>query len=476
MTLADPAPAAAQMPEAGARFLNRTELCASGEGALRGRLLDLAEAGLAAADPGRAAGAAVALEPGGLRIGARLHPLPEGRRVFVVGAGKASLPIAAVLDRLLGARITAGLVAAKRGGAAPLRHIRVIEADHPIPSAASLAAARQTRALLAQVRPGDLVLACFTGGSSALFCDPVPGLSLEDLAGTSRVLLGCGAGIVEINAVRKHVSTVKGGRLARSLPAGATLANLTVSDVIGDRLDCITCPTVPDGSRFADAAAVLDRYGLRGRLPPAVVAHVDRADPAEETATAAELAHLDLSTELIVTADAACLGAADAARAAGIAPLVLSTAFEGESAALARMLIAVAREVRDHGRPATAPCLLIAGGETTVLLGPDTPAGAAGGPGQEFALQAALELDGRPGIAVLAMDTDGTDGPTAFAGGLADGATAALLRAAGHSPEAALARHDVTPLLEASGHALLTGHTGTNVNDLKLVLIAPTES
>ncbi|WP_138465867.1 glycerate kinase [Poseidonocella sp. HB161398] len=457
-------------------FRNRDILAGAGEAGLRRQLLDIAEAGLAAADPGSAAQAAIALEPGGLRLGARLHPLPAERQVFVIGAGKASLPIATVLDRVLGARITGGLVTVKRGAAAPLPHIRVIEADHPLPSDASLEAARQTRALLSRVGPGDLVLACFTGGSSALFCDPVPGLALADLAAASRILLGCGAGIVEINAVRKHISTVKGGRLARSLPAGATLANLTVSDVIGDRLDCITCPTVPDGSRFADAAAVLGRYGLRDRLPPAVIAHIDRADPAEETATAADLAHLELQTELLVTADAACLGAAEAARAQGIAPLILSTAFEGESTALARALSAIAREIRDHGRPAKAPCLLVAGGETTVLLGPLTGAQAAGGPNQEFAVQAALEIDGLDGIAALAMDSDGTDGPTPFAGGLADGASAAAFRAAGLDAASALARHDVAPLLEATGHALVTGHTGTNVNDLKLLLIAPSES
>ena len=449
-------------------ILNRAELLATGNAVLRRHALDIAEAGIAAASPALAARRAIALDGDRLRLGSRNYDLAGTGRVFVVGAGKATFPIAEVVDAVLGRRIHKGLVVCKRGQAGHLGHIEMIVADHPVPTAASREAASRTVALLEEVRAGDLVIACFTGGSSSLFVAPAPGISLDDKAEANRVLLTCGANIVEINAVRKHISTVKGGRLVRGLPAGVRLVNLTVSDVIGERLDCITCPSVHDTSTFEDARATLHKYGLWDRLPRSVTGHL-RAGPASgRSATADDLAHIDRDDLLLVTTDAACVGAAEAARRAGFTPLILSTLFEGESGALGRTFGAIAREVLARGRPLPMPCALIGGGETTVTI---TGAAGLGGPNQEFAAAAALEIQGCDDVVALGLDTDGTDGPTPHAGGLVDGSTVATAVGRGLDLHAALRDHDVAPALERSGHVIRTGNTGTNVNDLKLVLV-----
>lgn len=461
---------------------NRELLLSAGEVELRRLALDIAEAGIAAADPGVAVHRHLRLDgdrggdqggsrdDGRLIVGDRVFDLSGGRRIFVIGAGKATFPIAKALDDILGPRIHKGLVTCKYGQGGTLSHIALRLADHPVPDQSSLDAATETARLLREVRPGDIVLACFTGGSSSLFVSPVPGVSLADKAATGRILLTCGANIIEINAVRKHLSTVKGGRLVRSLPAGVTLVNLTVSDVIGDRLDYITDPSVPDTSSFADAQATLDKYGLWDRLPASVAAHLGAAPVAAATADAGGLAHLDRMDLLLVHNDAACTGAAAAVRALGLTPLLLSTVFEGESSTLGRTMVAVAKQIQADGNPVPAPCVLIGGGETTVTI---SGAAGEGGPNQEFAVGAAVELDGMRGVVAIGLDTDGTDGPTGYAGGLADGRTVSIARSAGHDLHRALRLHDVTPALRDSGHILSTGATGTNVNDLKLVLVVP---
>ncbi len=449
--------------------LNRPALLEAG-GAGRRMLLDIAEGALAAADPGRAARAQLALAGEVLTVGGRRYDLSGGARIFVVGAGKASFPIAAAIDDIIGPRIHRGIVVCKEGQTGTLRHIEMRLASHPIPDQASADGAAAIVALLQAVRPGDIVLACFTGGSSALFVEPAAGITLADKAEANRILLSCGADIIEINAVRKHLSRVKGGRLARALPAGARLVNLTVSDVIGDRIDCITDPTVPDLSTFDDARATLDRYGLWERLPASVTAHVRGGGEEAETVREAGLSHLDRHDVLLLRADAACLAAAEEARNRGLTPLLLSTLLEGESRECGRFMAAIARQVAMGGGLAAAPCLLIGGGETTVRIAPGQQPGE-GGPNQEFAAALALEIAGDTRIAAIGLDTDGTDGPTRYAGALVDGETVAAAAAAGCDLRACLDAHDVSAALVAAGGAILTGATGTNVNDLKLVLV-----
>ena len=429
--------------------------------------LEIVEHALAASDPGAAATGLLSLDGHTLHIGQRAVDL-KGRQVFVIGTGKATFPIAKVLDDLLGERITTGLVVCKAGQKGSLNHIELALAAHPVPDEMSLDGARRTVELLKDVRPGDVVIAAVTGGSSALFVSPVPGVSLDDKMALNRKLLTCGANIREINAVRKHVSTVKGGRLAAALPAGTILINLTVSDVIGDALDYITDPTVPDTATFDDARHTLDKYGLWQTIPASIADYLKGAGPADETPKETDFAHLDRIDHILVTADAACHAAAQHAEALGFSPLILSTSFEGESRELGRMMAAMAHEVRQSGHPLPAPCVLIGGGETTVTIEGDH---GIGGPNQEFALAGAIYLDGFENVALVGIDTDGTDGPSDAAGGLVDGASMARARSAGIDLHEALRRHNATPALDGTGSLIMTGATGTNVNDLKLIVV-----
>lgn len=453
----------------GGLITNRDQLASRGDRSLRRLALDIAEVAISAANPGPVTREKVRLEGGILTVGPRSIDLSGDRRVYVIGAGKASFPIAQALDEIVGRHIVEGLVVLKSPAPCLLPHIRTAVASHPVPDEHSNALARETVRLLGQVRSGDVVLACFTGGSSALFAQPADGISLEDKAETNRLLLNSGANIVEINAVRKHMSKVKGGRLARMLPKGVTLVNLTVSDVIGNRLDCITDPTVPDTSTFADACATLEEYGLWSYVPRSVADHLRRADSAFETCTEQDLAHLERIDLLLVSADAACAAAAVAAQQRGFAPMLLSTFFEGDSAQLARDFGAIARQIVMDGNPLPRPCVLIGGGETTVTI---SGTHGTGGPNQEFAMRLAVELDGVDGVVGLGMDTDGTDGPTPYSGALVDGTSAAALRDLGVDILRSLRIHDVSEPLLRSGHIIETGATNTNVNDLKLVLIS----
>ncbi len=451
-------------------FRNADELLCRERPQLRRVALEIADAALAAADPYGATRRHLSFDGRTLTAGTRHYALKPDQRIFVVGAGKATFPIAKAIDETIGPRIHRGLIVCKHGQEGRLDHIEMRFASHPLPDENSVAAALAAEALLQQVRPGDVVIACFTGGSSSLFVSPVAGVGLADKVETSRVLLTCGANIVEINAVRKHLSRVKGGRLVRAMPAGSSLINLTVSDVIGDALDYITDPSVSDTSSFSDAQATVQKYGLRERLPPAVIAHLLRADAGDETSKEADLGHLDRNDILVVRGDTALAGAAEAARARGIVPILLSACFEGESRELGRSMASIAKQVLADGNPVTAPCLLIGGGETTVLISPGAKTGS-GGPNQEFAAAMAIEIEGNRCIATLGLDTDGTDGPTAFAGALVDGSTATVARQRRIDLHASLANHDVARALGQLGELVVTGATGTNVNDLKLVLI-----
>ena len=447
---------------------NRDELLSHGQAALRCVALDIAENAIAAVDPGPIARQIISLDGNRLKIGERTFNLMPDNRVFVIGAGKASYPIAKAIDEIVGSRIHRGLITCKEGQAGELAHIDLHWASHPIPGPASLDAAKRTKVLLREVRSGDIVLSCFTGGSSALFVDPVVGVTLEEKAATNRVLLGCGGNILEINAVRKHLSRVKGGNLVRGLPSGVHLINLTVSDVIGDPLDYITDPSVPDTSTFSDARQVLDKYDLWSRMPVSVVKFLQSASDQDETAREADLDHLDRTDILLVKSDAACHAAAAAARDRGFNTLFLTSYFEGESRELGRFIAAIAKQVIRDGHPVKSPCVLIGGGESTVVGANN---GGCGGPNQEFAASFALEFAEQDGVVALGLDSDGTDGPTPFAGGLVDGTTANRAGVLNIDLYQSLMCHNVSPALQQLGETVVTGATGTNVNDLKLVVI-----
>ncbi len=443
---------------------NSVELAAAGMPELRELTLSVARAGLAACDVARATEESVSLVDGGIAVDGRAYPLEPGARVLVLGSGKATLAIAAALERRLGEQLDAGAVVVRRGeDTIELDRVEVLVADHPLPSERSAAAARRLVELADSVSTGDLVLASFTGGSSALTSLPPAGVTLAEKRRLHELLLGSGAPIVEVNAVRKHVSALKGGRLAARI-APARLVNLTVSDVAGDVLDAITDPTVEDTSTVADAIGILHARGLWEELPASVRAHLGG-----EAAHSPRL-DSDPHTVLLVTGASACEAMAAAARSAGVAAHVVSTELEGEASVVGRELAELALSCAGGIGPVSAPCVLVGcGGEATVSLG--NGGFGAGGPNQEAAVVAALALaEGAP-ICACFIDTDGSDGGTAAAGAIVDGQSSRRARDAGIDLAAAVAAHRSGEALAGLGDTVLTGPTQTNVNDLFVLTI-----
>jgi glycerate-2-kinase len=460
--------AAAAAPLPAPRIRNLEALVGHGQGELRRRALDVAQAGLSACDAGHAAAAAVALTDDGIAIGGEEYALTERSRVVVVGAGKATFAIAAALEAKLGDRIDAGLIAVRHDQEATPLATQVAIADHPLPSDRSAAVAARLLAMVEPLGSEDLVLACFTGGSSALASLPPAGVSVGDKRALHELLLASGMPITAVNTVRKHVSRLKGGRLAAAA-APARIVNLTVSDVAGDALDVITDPSVQDTTSAADARAVLVAYGLWDRVPASVREHLHTA--------AAESPQVDTSlieTELLVTGHGACEAMMLEAAAGGSAAVTLSTSLEGEARELGRLLANLARGSAREGAPFEAPVVLVGcGGEAGVTLAPGAAFGT-GGPNQDAAIAAALELDGAP-VAAVMIDTDGSDGGTAVAGAVADGMTVARARELGLDLRQALLSHQSSEPLAALGDLVETGATGTNVNDLIVLAVGRAE-
>jgi hydroxypyruvate reductase len=386
-------------------------------------------------------------------------------RIIVLGAGKASAEMARAAERALGRRITAGLINTKDGHLARLHRIELNECGHPVPDARGVAGAQRIAELARSAGARDLVLCLISGGASALLPLPAEPVTLEEKQATTRLLLACGATIHEINAVRKHLSAIKGGQLAR-LAAPATVLALLLSDVVGDPLDVIgSGPCAPDGSTFAEAWRVIEKFGLEEKIPATVRERLQAA--VEETPKAGQACFKRVTNRIVGSNRLAVDAAATAARAAGFRPLVLSTTIEGETREVAAMHAAIAREVLSSGRPARRPLALISGGETTVTIHGD----GLGGRNQEFALAGALALAGQAGVLVASVGTDGTDGPTDAAGAWADGATVERAARLGLDAAATLRRNDSYPFFDALGDLIKTGATGTNVMDIRLLLI-----
>jgi glycerate 2-kinase len=463
---AEPAPAA---PTAGPAILNADALASRGMPALRAAVLRVAAAGLGACDVARATEQAVSISDRGVAIDGREYPVSSGARVVVLGSGKATLSIAAALERILGDRLDGGIVAVRAGEEGPpLGRVEVLVADHPLPSERSGATARRLVGYADALGADDLVLAAFTGGSSALASLPPDGVSLADKRRLHELLLSSGAPINDVNAVRKHVSALKGGRLAARI-APARIVNLTASDVAGDVLDAITDPTVPDTSSVDDAITVLRDRGLWDQIPDSVRRHLGTAE-----ATSPRLDGSRIDTVLLATGARACDAMALEAKAAGLEAHVVSTTLEGEARELGRLIANLAREGSLRGAPFAPPCVLVGcGGEATVSLGDEGSFGS-GGPNQEAALAAALALDGTS-VAAAFIDTDGSDGGTDAAGGIADGASVARAAEAGADLRGALAAHRSRDALHRLGDLVLTGPTGTNVNDLFVLAVGPGE-
>jgi len=386
---------------------------------------------------------------------------PSWRRLFVFGCGKASGAMAAALERVLGRRITEGLVVVKDGYTVPTHRIALREAGHPVPDARGQAAAEEIVHRVRSAGADDLVLFLVSGGGSALTPAPVRGITLAEKQETTRLLLGAGATINELNEVRKHLSLFKGGQFARAA-APATVVSLILSDVIGDPLDVIASgPTAPDPTTFGDALVVLERRGIAYLVPTAVLARLEAGarGEIEETPKAGDPAFRQV-TNVVIGNNALVVDAAAAeARRLGYRAEVLTRGLQGEAREVARELVSRAR-----GLPPRA--CLIAGGETTVRV----KGKGRGGRCQEFALAAALELSRDDRLSVLAAGTDGSDGPTDAAGGIVDATTVARGERVGRPARAALDDNDAYTFLSAAGDLLVTGPTNTNLLDVYLLL------
>jgi glycerate 2-kinase len=437
---------------------------------LRADAREVFDAGLRAVEPRAALRAHLRLDGESVMVGSARLPLRPASRVRLVAVGKAAAPMAQEAEAILGPRLGEGIAVTKRGHGAPLERVALRESGHPIPDAAGVAAAQEVERLLADGRPEDLVLCLVSGGASALLPSPAPGLGLAEEQAVAALLLACGADIAEANAVRKHLSRLKGGGLAR-VARPARVAGLILSDVVGDPLDVVgSGPTVADPTTYSDALAVFARRGLLDRLPPAARARLEAGARGEIPETpkpgSGELA--GVPNVLVGTNRIALMAAAARARALGYRTLVLSSTLAGEAREVGGFLAAMARELRASGNPVAPPACLLAGGETTVTL----RGHGKGGRNQECALATAIGIAGVERLVVLSAGTDGTDGPTDAAGALVDGETVARAREAGLEARDHLDRNDAYPLLAALGDHVVTGPTRTNVADLMLVLVS----
>jgi hydroxypyruvate reductase len=389
---------------------------------------------------------------------------PKKGRTIVLGAGKASAAMAKAVEEHWPGSLE-GLVVTRYGHAVPCRRIEIVEAAHPVPDEAGRAAAERILDLAGGAGPDDLVLCLISGGGSSLLALPAKGLTLADKQAVNKALLASGADIAQMNTVRRHLSAVKGGRLAAAAYP-AKVVSLLISDVPGDNPAAIASgPTIPDRTSFADARAVLECFRI---VPPAAVRrHLDAAR--DETPKPGDPRLAGVDNVMIATPQRSLDAAAAVARAAGITPLLLGDALEGEAAEVGKVMAGIARSAATQGHPLAPPCVLLSGGETTVTV----KGTGRGGRNVEFLLGLAVALGGLPGVWAVAGDTDGIDGAGEAAGAIVAPDTLARAAAAGIDARARLAANDGHGFFAALGDQVITGPTLTNVNDFRAILIAP---
>jgi glycerate-2-kinase len=396
--------------------------------------------------------------------------LDQIRHVYVAGAGKASAAMAREVEQILGSRIHDGIVVTKYGHGLPLKHCRRMEAGHPVPDSAGVAGASALLDMVSEAGPDDLIVCLISGGASALTPAPADGISLADKQDTTRQLLGCGATIHEINTIRKHLSKIKGGQVCAAAN-GARVVSLILSDVIGDDLDIIgSGMTAPDTGYFRDCRAILERHGIWDSVPEPVRSHIrtgmDGRIP--DTPKPGDPIFSRVTNQVVGSLSDALSAAAMEAENQGFTPVVLSSMIQGEAKEAAKVLCAVAREVRRFGRPVKPPACLLCGGETTVTI----KGNGSGGRNMELALAGALALAGEEKILLLSAGTDGTDGPTDAAGAFADENTVSRAKALGLSAEKHLNENNAYPFFKALDDLLITGPTRTNVMDMQILLVS----
>ena len=423
--------------------------------------------GLDAADPESAIRRTVRIRHNRLRVGTREYDLSGFSRIVCIGAGKASGAMAAAVERLFGSRLEGGLVVVNDGQAGKTKGIRLFEARHPVPDHRSEKAARRMVRLLESLTDRDLILMVLSGGASSLLAAPAAGLTLKEKQLTTRVLLRSGATIHQVNTVRKHLSGIKGGRLAGATTA--TVITLVLSDVPGDDPAIIgSGPMAPDPSTFADAKRVLDAFDIRNQIPLAVRQHVDRGVRGRipETPKPGEARFARIRHHVIGNNRAVIERMAQQAKALGLRPLILTTTLSGDARQIGELFGNLAKEMHVSGNPVRPPACLLAGGELTVAV----KGKGRGGRAQEFALAAAPALAGVSRVFVAGFGTDGADGPTTAAGAVVDGGTITRAGEKGMSHEAALRENDSYGFFDRVGGHIVTGPTGTNVNDVYMIL------
>jgi glycerate-2-kinase len=460
------------------KIKNDEELSSHGDQASRRIVLDITEATLRHLDAYVRIKSIAHLDREVLHIGTRSWDLSRKRHVYLVGAGKACNAMAMALDEILGDRLTRGIAIVKDPGAADVfRRTQVFIGGHPLPNEEGWRASRKIIELVDQAGPEDLFIGVISGGSSALMSCPREGISLQDEVEATDALLKSGAGIYEINAIRRHISQLNGGMLAKRIQAvGAEFIGLGISDGIGNpptgdiAQPCpnyASTPIGPDRTTLEDARNVIRNYDLAGRLPRSVVDYLMRAGPAEETPKAFP----DNTYFLINTVPDSCIQARKVAETMGIRAMILTSFLEGESRDAGTFFASIAREVQAYGHPIQAPCVILSCGETTTrILDNDLIAGH-GGPSQELTASFALAAAKVPGACMLSIDSEGTDGTTPAAGGITDSRSHAAAAAQGLDLHAALRGHATYEALTRMGDVVHTGNTGTNLCDFNVLYI-----
>jgi len=459
------------------KIKNREKLLRSGDIKAKEIVLDIMEASLHALDAYQVISSCMSLDGDILQIGNHRWNLGLKRRIFVIGAGKACNSMAEAVEERLGDRISEGLVIVKKiEPGHRMQRIELAEGGHPLPNKESLSASRRILSMIDQAMPDDLFICVISGGSSALMACPVPGITLEDEIEVTDRLIKSGARILEINAVRRHISATNGGRLAQKIEEkGAEMINLIVSDLVedapkaepGKTADFFGTPAAPDTTTFKDAREALRKYDLWPlRTPRSIVNFLKNDVPAMETP---KIFGSRIHQFVLERPPDACEAAKRASEKMGITGFILTTMLEGESREAGTFLASVAKEIRFNLRPVPPPCIMIAGGETTTRIHKTS---GLGGPSQELALGFALDIANLAGCSIAALDTDGTDGPTEIAGGIADSTTVERAAMNGIDLYERLKAHDSSNVLQALGDEIITGNTGTNVCDLNVVYIS----
>jgi len=427
------------------------------------------EAGLKAVDPEVAVRTHLKRSGNKLQLNDKEYDLTDYENIYVIGMGKAAAAMAKAVEEIIGDQLSAGIVNVKYGHTAPLKKIKINEAAHPVPDDAGISGSQEIIELLKKTGEKDLALCLISGGGSALLPCPAEGLTLEDKQVVTQSLLECGADIHEINSIRKHISAVKGGRLA-ALVYPSTLISLILSDVIGDNLDVIASgPTVLDTHTFHDCRNIINKYKLNEKVPKRVIDYIERGCEGEiEDTPKADSPVFEHTQNAIVGSNILAVEAAqEKAKELGYNSLILSTYIHGETEEVAKVHTAIAKEINSSGNPVNRPACIISGGETTVTI----EGKGQGGRNQEFVLAAAIDIEGLENVVVLSGGTDGNDGPTDAAGAIADGTT--IIRAKDLNLNAFdyLCENNSYNFFKPLGDLLITGPTNTNVMDLRLVIV-----